>query len=265
MLENLSLNEGAWRLSIFVAIFAIMIIWEILLPRRNSDNKKLFRRSNNLGVMLIYTLLIRFTVPILPVGVALYATEHSWGLFNNIALPMWLFIPLTVVILDLMIYFQHRIFHAVPMFWKLHRMHHTDTEYDLTTGIRFHPIEIILSLLIKIAAVMLLGVPAIAVILFEIILSTAAVFNHSNVQIPIGIDRILRLFIVTPDMHRVHHSVHQIETDSNFGFSVPWWDRIFGTYIAQPRDGHLEMEIGIETFREDKDSRVDQLLIQPFK
>ena len=265
MFDSLVSNEGAWRLSIFLVLFVAMITWEVLLPRRKSIKILDSRRINNLGIMFIYTLLIRFTIPLLPVAAALYATEQSWGLFNLIGLPIVLAVPLAVVLLDLLIYFQHRIFHAVPQFWKLHRMHHTDLEFDVTTGIRFHPIEIILSLLLKIVFVFLLGAPALAVLIFEIILSSASVFNHSNIKIPKKIDKLLRLVLVTPDMHRVHHSIYRQETDSNFGFSVPWWDKIFGTYTAQPKDGHLEMDIGIETFRSEKDSRIDQLLVQPFK
>ncbi len=265
MIDSIFSNEGAWRLSIFLILFATMIIWEAFLPRRKSIKMMDSRRLNNLSIMFIYTLLIRFTVPLLPVGVALYAAEHSLGLFNLINLPLLLAVPLAIIILDLMIYFQHRIFHAVPLFWRLHRMHHTDVEFDVTTGIRFHPIEIILSLLLKIVFVLLLGAPAIAVLIFEMLLSSAALFNHSNIQIPKRIDKMIRWVLVTPDMHRVHHSVYKEETDSNFGFSVPWWDRIFGTYCAQPKDGHREMNIGIETFRAGKDSRIDQMLIQPFK
>ena len=258
-------NEGVWRLSIFLGIFVLMVIWEFLSPRRKLTKPSLFRRANNLGMMLIYTLIIRLAVPLLPVGAALYASNNSWGLFNSIDLPYLIAIPVAILLLDLMIYFQHRVFHAVPMFWRLHRMHHTDIEFDVTTGIRFHPIEIILSLLLKIIMVILLGAPAIAVLIFEILLSSTALFNHSNIQIPKPIDKLLRLIVVTPDMHRVHHSVYREETDSNFGFNVPWWDRMFGTYIAQPKDGHLKMDIGIEIFRDDKDSRIDKMLVQPFK
>jgi len=265
MIDSIFSNEGTWRLSIFLTLFVVMVIWELLLPRRKSSKITRSRRINNLGIMVIYTLLIRFTIPLLPVGAALYASEHSWGLFNSIDLPLLLLVPIAVVTLDLVIYFQHRAFHAIPWLWRLHRMHHTDVEIDVTTGIRFHPIEIILSLLLKLVFVLLLGAPAIAVLIFEVLLSSASVFNHSNIRIPKRIDHVLRWFLVTPDMHRVHHSVYKAETDSNFGFSVPWWDRIFGTYCAQPKDGHLKMDIGIEIFREEKDSRIDQMLIQPFK
>ena len=216
-------------------------------------------------MVIIDTILVRLLVPLLPVGIAVYAANNSIGLFNLFDLTIWLVLPISLLILDFIIYWQHRLFHAVPMFWRLHRMHHTDIEFDFTTAIRFHPIEIILSILLKLVVILLLGVPAIAVMLFEIILSSSALFNHSNIKLSKSIDKVLRLFIVTPDMHRVHHSVYQKETDSNFGFNIPWWDRIFGTYVDQPKDGHTEMFIGIENFREEKDSRIDQLLVQPFK
>ena len=275
MFDSIINDEGSWRLGIFVFMLLGLSLWEFLSPRRkqtklSSAIKPNNRRINNIAVVIIDTILVRFLVPLLPVGVALYAAENSIGLFNltlfNITdLSIWIVFPLSLLILDFIIYVQHRIFHAVPMFWRLHRMHHTDVEFDFTTAIRFHPIEIILSIVVKLIFVLLLGAPAVAMIVFEILLSSAALFNHSNINIPQPIDKILRLFIVTPDMHRVHHSVHRVETDSNFGFNIPWWDRIFGTYIAQPRDGHLDMSIGIEIFRDEKDSRIDQLLLQPFK
>ena len=270
MFDSIINDEGSWRLGIFVFMLLGLYLWEFLSPRRkqsklSSDIKPNNRRINNIAVVIIDTILVRFLVPLLPVGVALYATENSIGLFNIIDLPIWIVFPLSILMLDFIIYVQHRIFHAVPMFWRLHRMHHTDVEFDFTTAIRFHPIEIILSILVKLIFVLLLGSPAEAVIVFEILLSSAALFNHSNINIPKPIDKVLRLIIVTPDMHRVHHSVHRMETDSNFGFNIPWWDRFFGTYIAQPKDGHLDMSIGIEKFRDEKDSRIDQLLLQPFK
>jgi len=265
MIDSLLNNEGTWRLSVFIIIFLVMIIWETLIPRRQRNKSTNVRRVNNLGIMFIYTLVVRLVVPLLPVGAAFYAAENSLGLFNIVDLPLMVTAVLTLILFDIAIYFQHRISHSIPIFWRLHRMHHTDTEIDITTGIRFHPIEIVLSLFIKLAIVILLGAPAIAVLIFEVLLSSCALFNHSNVKLPNAVDKALRWIIVTPDMHRVHHSVHREETDSNFGFSVPWWDRIFGTYCAQPKDGHLSMQIGIETFRDNKDSRVDQLLIQPFK
>ena len=269
MFDSLINDEGTWRLSIFVFLLVVLAIWEMLSPRRkpkklSSRNQVNNRRLNNIAVVIISTFSVRVLVPLLPVGMALYAAENSWGLFNLLELPMWFVFPLSLLILDCVIYFQHRLFHAVPMLWRLHRMHHTDVEFDFTTAIRFHPIEIILSILVKLIVILLLGAPAIAVIVFEILLSSTALFNHSNINISTSIDKILRWFIVTPDMHRVHHSVYREETDSNFGFNIPWWDRIFGTYCAQPRDGHLDMSIGIEIFRAEKDTRIDKLLIQPF-
>jgi len=273
MLDTIYNDEGAWRLSIFVFMLVGLAFWEVISPRRkkikstsNQLSSHIYnRRLNNVLVVVIDTMLVRLLIPLLPVGIAIYASKNSLGLFNLVELPMWLVFPLSLLILDCIIYWQHRLFHMVPMFWRLHRMHHTDIEFDFTTAIRFHPIEIILSILLKLLVIILLGVPAIVVMVFEILLSSSALFNHSNINISTNIDKYLRLFIVTPDMHRVHHSVYQKETDSNFGFNIPWWDRIFGTYCAQPKDGHLDMSIGIELFREEKNSRIDQLLLQPFK
>jgi len=270
MFDSVVNGEGTWRLSIFVLLLIILAIWEVISPRRKQQKTASFsqannRRLNNVAVVIIDTVLVRFLVPLLPVGMALYAAEHSLGLFNIFELPMLVVFPLSLLILDFVIYLQHRLFHAIPLLWRLHRMHHTDVEFDFTTAIRFHPIEIILSIVIKLIVVLLLGAPAIAVLVFEILLSSTALFNHSNINISKPIDKVLRWFVVTPDMHRVHHSVYKTETDSNFGFSIPWWDRLFGTYCAQPKDGHLDMSIGIENFRSEKDSRIDQLLIQPFK
>ncbi len=269
MLESIHNNEGTWRLGIFIFMLFALALWEVISPRRKNSKRANFhlnnRRLNNVLVVIIDTLLVRLLVPLLPVGVAVYANKNSIGIFYLIDLPTWLVFLLSLLILDCIIYWQHRLFHAVPMFWRLHRMHHTDVEFDFTTAIRFHPIEIILSILLKLVVILLLGAPAIAVMVFEILLSSSALFNHSNIKISKPVDKILRFFIVTPDMHRVHHSVYQTETDSNFGFNIPWWDRLFGTYIDQPRDGHNEMSIGIETFRDEKDSRIDQLLLQPFR
>lgn len=270
MLDSIASNEGVWRIGIFVFMLIALLIGEVILPRRkkqktNSEFQVNNRRLNNVLVVIIDTLLVRILVPLLPVGIALYAADNSLGLFNVLELPIWIVIPLSLLIFDCIIYWQHRIFHAVPIFWRLHRMHHTDVEFDFTTAIRFHPIEIILSILLKLLIVLLLGIPAIAVLIFEILLSSCALFNHSNIKISKSVDKALRLVLVTPDMHRVHHSVHQQETNSNFGFNIPWWDRIFGTYCDQPKDGHLEMSIGIEIFRDENDSRIDQLLLQPFK
>lgn len=269
MLDSINTNESFWRLGIFVFMLIALALWEVFSPRRKkppSNSAQINnRRINNILIVVIDTILVRLLVPILPVGAAIYVSQNSLGLFNLLELPMWLVIILSLLILDCIIYWQHRLFHAMPMFWRLHRMHHTDVEFDFTTAIRFHPIEIILSILLKLIVILLLGAPAIAVMIFEILLSSSALFNHSNIKLPTSVDRVLRLFIVTPDMHRVHHSVYQTETDSNFGFNIPWWDKIFGTYTDQPKDGHINMSIGIENFREEEDSRIDKLLLQPFR
>jgi sterol desaturase/sphingolipid hydroxylase (fatty acid hydroxylase superfamily) len=196
---------------------------------------------------------------------ALLASERGWGLLNIFAVPGWLAFLVSLLLLDLAIYLQHVMFHAVPALWRLHRMHHADLEFDVTTGLRFHPIEILLSMALKLAIVVALGPPAIAVLVFEVLLNGTALFNHSNIRIPLGLDRILRLIVVTPDMHRVHHSIHPSETNSNFGFNLPWWDRLLGTYRAQPREGHEGMTIGIEQFRTPRDLWLDQMLIQPLR
>lgn len=197
-------------------------------------------------------------------GLALLAEERGWGLLNNVVLPHWVAILLAVLLLDLAIYLQHVMFHAIPMFWRLHMVHHADLDFDVTTGVRFHTIEIILSMCIKMALVMLLGPPAVAVVIFEVALNGTSLFNHGNVRLPINLDRYLRLFVVTPDMHRVHHSVVAHETNSNFGFNLPWWDRIFGTYRDQPAAGHDDMTIGLTQYRDTKVTRLHWMLILPF-
>ena len=221
------------------------------------------RWSGNLGVVVIDTFLVRLAFPVAAIGMAMLAESRSWGLLNNFLLPSWISFLLTIAALDLAIYLQHVMFHAVPLFWRFHRMHHADLEFDVTTGLRFHPVEILLSMGLKIAVVAALGPLPSAVLVFEVLLNASSMFNHSNVRIPLGIDRVLRLLIVTPDMHRVHHSVHVQETNSNFGFNLPWWDRLFGTYRPQPKEGHEAMTIGIEQFREVRDLRLDRMLIQP--
>jgi sterol desaturase/sphingolipid hydroxylase (fatty acid hydroxylase superfamily) len=199
------------------------------------------------------------------VGLALLGEARGWGLLNTLALPDWLSLALAVLLLDLVIYLQHVMFHAVPALWRLHRMHHADLDLDVTTGARFHPIEILLSMGLKLAAVAALGAPALAVLVFEVLLNATAMFNHANLKIPVALDRVLRWVIVTPDMHRVHHSVVPRETNSNFGFNLPWWDRLLGTYRAQPAAGHEAMTIGLEAFRAPRDLRLDRMLVQPFR
>ncbi|MFQ5956050.1 MAG: sterol desaturase family protein, partial [Kiloniellales bacterium] len=230
-------NEPVIRLAFFLGVFAIVAICEALAPRRARTMPRLVRWPNNIGVVALNTLMLRVVFPTAAVGIALVAEGRGWGLFNAVSVPYWLAVPLTVVLLDFAIYLQHVMFHAVPALWRLHRMHHADLDFDVTTGTRFHPIEILLSMLIKLTLVAALGPPALGVLMFEVLLNATSMFNHGNLNIPIGVDRVLRWFVVTPDMHRVHHSVVVRETNSNFGFNLPWWDRLFGTYRAQPAAG----------------------------
>ena len=265
MTNALLTHEPAIRAAFFVGVLLVMALWEVAAPRRRREIPRILRWSNNLGVVVIDTLLVRVTFPIIAVGLALVAQDNGWGLFNIMDIPGWAAFLLSVLALDLAIYLQHVMFHAVPALWRLHRMHHADLEFDVTTGLRFHPVEILLSMGLKLIVVAALGPPAIAVLVFEVLLNATSMFNHSNIRIPKGIDRILRLFVVTPDMHRVHHSIHPSETNSNFGFNLPWWDRLLGTYKAQPRDGHRGMTIGIEQFRTRRDLWLDRMLIQPLR
>ena len=254
------------RLGLFVGIFALMAAWEVLAPRRALSVSKTVRWVNNLGLVAFNTLLLRVLFPAAAVGVAAFSTEQGWGLLNHYAVSAWLAIPVAVIAMDFVIWLQHVMVHAIPALWRLHRVHHADLDYDLTTGARFHPIEIILSMLIKFATIMVLGPPVVAVILFEVILTGMAMFNHGNVRLPPGLDRVLRWLFVTPDMHRVHHSVEDDEANSNFGFNLSCWDRLFGTYRDQPRDGHRGMTIGIRGYRQPHDvSWLPGLLALPFR
>ena len=250
-LESLLLaHETALRLAAFVAVFAAMAAWETLAPRRALELSRRERWPANLGVVILNTLLVRVLLPTAAVGMALAAQTHGWGLLNHFALPAWAALAAGIAFLDLAIYLQHVLFHAIPLLWRLHRMHHADLDIDVTTGARFHPLEIILSMLIKFAAIAALGVPPAAVVLFELLLNASSMFNHGNVRIPMAVEAVLRWLVVTPDMHRVHHSVERDETNSNFGFNLSLWDRLFGTYRAQPRAGHAAMNIGIVDFRD---------------
>ena len=253
------------RLSCFVGVLVLMALWEALTPRRPQSVRRLLRWPNNLGLVVLNTLVVRLLFPLAGVGMAFLAQSKGWGLFNIVSVPAWLAIPGAVLLLDLTIYGQHVMFHAVPFLWRLHRMHHADLEFDVTTGLRFHPGEIVVSMLIKLAAVLVLGAAPIAVLIFEVVLNATSMFNHGNVRLPAQLDRALRLFVVTPDMHRVHHSIDRRETDSNFGFNVPWWDRLFGTYRAQPALGHDRMTLGIDRFREPRELWLDRMLWQPLR
>lgn len=245
-------NETTVRMGFFFGVFFVMAIWEMKRPRRQLLVSKIVRWSNNLALVFLNSILLRLLFPAAAVGVAAFAAEHGWGLFNYYQLPFLVTVLLTAVAMDFIIYLQHVLVHAVPMLWRLHRVHHADVDYDVTTGARFHPIEIILSMFIKFATIIVLGAPVVAVIIFEVVLNAMAMFNHSNVKLPDRVDQLLRRLFVTPDMHRVHHSVEDDEANSNFGFNLSIWDRLFGTYKAQPRAGHEAMVIGIRKYRDNK-------------
>jgi sterol desaturase/sphingolipid hydroxylase (fatty acid hydroxylase superfamily) len=265
MSDTLLNAEAAIRLTVFLGILVAMMLWELAAPRRRQEIPRVLRWSNNLGLVVLDALILRLTFPILAVGLAVIGAERGWGLFNTIGAPGWVAILVSVLLLDLAIYLQHVLFHAVPGLWRLHRMHHADLEFDATTGLRFHPVEIVMSMGIKLAVVAALGPPAVAVLIFEVLLNSTALFNHANIDLPRRVDRWLRLIVVTPDMHRVHHSTDPRETNSNYGFNLPWWDRLLGTYVAQPAKGHRDMEIGIEQFRTRRDLWIDRILVQPLR
>ena len=258
-------NEGLIRFSVFASVFALMALAETLLPRKQRVLGRARRWFTNVALVVVDTVLLRVLVPVLAVGAADWAERNGWGLFNLLSEPPWLAVPAAVVLLDGLIYLQHVVSHRVPVFWRFHRVHHADRDIDVTTGARFHPVEILASMLFKIACVVALGAPALAVFLFEVILNAAATFNHANLRIAPGLDRVLRLIVVTPDMHRVHHSVRVRETDSNFGFCLSLWDRLFGTYIAQPADGHDDMRIGLGAYQDERPASLWFSLALPFE
>ena len=257
--------EPLLRLGAFAGVFVAVALWEALAPRRRQRFGRAQRWPHNLGLIALNAVMVRLLAPGAAIAVALAAEEHRWGLLNLLALPAWGQVVVALLLLDLAIYLQHRLFHAVPALWRLHRVHHADPDYDVTTGLRFHPLEIALSLAIKCAVVAAIGAPALAVLLFEIVLNGAAMFNHANGRLPAAVDRWLRWLIVTPDMHRVHHSVIPRETNSNFGFNLPWWDRLFGTYRAQPAAGHAAMRIGIAGLQGAGELKLARLLLQPLR
>jgi len=256
-------NESTLRLSAFLGMLGLMLGWEWLKPARKPGFSRWLRWSSNLGIVVINTLVLRLLLPILAAGTAIWAADNQWGWLNRMEWPLWLEILIAIILLDLAIYLQHVMVHAVPLFWRFHRMHHADLDYDATTGLRFHPVEILFSMLIKMALVASMGAPLLAVILFEIILNVSSVFNHGNVRLPAWLEPWVRAIIVTPDMHRVHHSVIERETNSNYGFCLSIWDRLFGTYRAQPAKGHSDMTIGLQYFRDEKELRLHKMLVQP--
>ena len=263
--EFLLANEKVIRMSFFFGMLVLIGLWELAAPKRALTISKSVRWINNLGLVFFNSFMLRVLFPAAAVGVVIFANEQGWGLFNYVEVPFWFEVVASIIIMDFVIYIQHVMVHAIPVLWRLHRLHHADLDYDVTTGARFHPIEIILSMLIKFATILLLGPAVIAIIIFEVMLNATAMFNHGNISLPKTLDKYLRLFLVTPDMHRVHHSIEDDEANSNFGFSLPWWDRLFGTYRDQPRAGHQAMTIGINKYRDPKQvSWLPGMLMLPF-
>lgn len=262
-------TETILRLSAFIGIFAAMALIEIAAPRRELRHSKPRRWLTNLSISGLNALVVRLmamlAVPVAAVAAAEWARIAGWGAFNLLGWPFWLEVLIAIIVLDLAIYGQHVLFHKVPALWRLHQVHHADVDFDVSTALRFHPVEIALSMLIKIAVVLALGASAIAVVLFEIILNGCAMFNHANIKLPNGLDRLLRRVLVTPDMHRVHHSVVPTETDSNFGFNLSIWDRLFRTYQAQPKAGHTGMTIGLAEYQSEEPTRFSWSLVLPFR
>lgn len=258
-------HEPAVRLGLFLGGLALLTGLERLLPRRSLSLPRLRRQASNLGLVLVNTVVLRLVVPTAAVGTAVLAAERGWGFFNVVGWERGIEILLGVLLLDLVIYLQHVMFHAVPVLWRLHAMHHADRDFDVTTGPRFHPLEILLSMGIKLALVAALGAPAVAVLIFEALLGVLPLFNHSNLRLPVGLDRVLRLVVVTPDMHRVHHSVDRTETNSNYGFNMPWWDRLMGTYLAHPAAGHEGMVIGLPEHQAGGVQSILWMLAFPFR
>lgn len=265
MAEWLLKHEPSIRLGCSAGIFALLLLSEVFLPKRRRPVRRAKRWPANFGVAILDSLLVRIFLPTGALGLALFVQKQGWGIFNVLAWPPWIEVVASILVLDLSIYFQHRVFHGVPVLWRLHRMHHADLDVDATTGNRFHPIEIGLSMAIKFGVIALIGAPLLAVLLFEILLNATSLFNHANLRVHPWLEPTLRCLVVTPDMHRVHHSIHRDETDSNFGFNLPWWDRIFRTYRPEPRDGHDGITLGIQEFREERELKLWRMLWQPFR
>ena len=265
MLQTIVQHEPALRLGAFFGVLVVVGLAELAFPRRRLTVSKSRRWASNLAIVFLNSALVRLLLPLTAGSFAALAARRGWGVFNNLGAPVWVAGLGSLVVLDFAIYLQHVMFHAVPALWRVHRVHHADLDFDVTTGARFHPIEIVLSMLFKFAVIVVIGAPAAVVILFEVLLNGTAMFNHANLRLPAALDRVLRLFVVTPDMHRVHHSVEDHETNSNFGFNVPWWDHVFGTYKAQPDAGHGAMLIGIRGYRAPRlATDLPGMLILPF-
>lgn len=260
-------HDLLWRLGVFVGLFALFATLEALAPRRARSQPRAARWFTNLSIVILDTLALRalaIALPLLAVGAALDAGRMGWGLFNALDWPLWVEVVMAILILDLAIWAQHLVTHKVPILWRFHRVHHADRDFDVTTALRFHPVEILASMMLKIGLVYLLGPAALAVLLFEIILNGTAMFNHSNLRLPLWLDRAARLVLVTPDMHRVHHSIHRHEHDSNYGFALSVWDRMFRTYRPKPEAGQEQMTVGLE-WQDEKPSRLGWALMLPFR
>jgi sterol desaturase/sphingolipid hydroxylase (fatty acid hydroxylase superfamily) len=257
--------EPLIRIAAFLGVFGAVALWEWAAPRRVRGISRSLRWPNNIGLLIVDTLALRLVAPGAAVAIAVLAEARGWGLLNYFNVALAASVPLGLLILDLAIYGQHAMFHALPPLWRLHRVHHADLEFDVTTGTRFHPLEILISTAIKCAVVLGAGVPAIAVLAFEVLLNASSMFNHANASLPPRMEKWMRWLVVTPDMHRVHHSIVRKEHSSNFGFNLPWWDRVFGTYRAQPEAGHIGMTLGVDAFRSSGEQRLDRLLTQPFR
>ncbi len=264
MISIIEQNEGLIRLAVFGGVLALMLLLETLFPRKARTQNRARHVATNLGIVVLYTIVMRLIFPIAAMGIAAYAASKGWGLLNLFDMPIWVHILVSAVLLDMAVYWQHVASHKIPMIWRFHKMHHADRDIDATTGIRFHPVEIVLSMLYKMVIVLILGPHIIGVFLFEIILNGSAMFNHANVRLPLWLDKTIRILFVTPDMHRVHHSVIAAETNSNYGFNLSIWDRIFGSYIAQPKEGHDGMTIGLPQYQTNKPSNILWCLKLPF-
>lgn len=264
MLEFISSNESAVRIGAFAGLLVLFSLIEALVPKRHRMQTRVKRWITNLSMVVISNMLVRLLFPVAAMGTAAYAEQKGWGLLNLVSMPFEVNILLSIILLDFAIYWQHVASHKIPLLWALHKMHHADRDIDATTGVRFHPVEIILSMLYKMAVILILGPTAVAVLLFEIILNGSAMFNHANMRLPKRLDRLIRYVFVTPDMHRVHHSIIKTETDSNYGFNLSIWDRMFGSYIDQPQNGHQGMTIGLAQHQTDDPSKIGWSLLFPF-
>lgn len=269
MIALLTSHEAALRLAVFATIFGLCAGAEALWPRRPRLQPRLQRWFTNLSMLALATMLVRALAALAPLvgamAAAHFAQQQGWGLFNHLDWPIWLEIVLAAIALDLAIWAQHLATHHIPLLWRLHRVHHCDRDLDASSALRFHPLEIALSALLKMVVVSALGASVVAVLLFEIVLNASAMFNHANMRLPQWLDGILRQVIVTPDMHRVHHSIHRAEHDRNFGFCLSVWDRLFGTYKPQPDAGQLGMTIGLAEWQDDRPSRLGWAIRLPFR